>query len=150
MSHRRCANCFISWRRQPGDGLNICPSCEEFTNWCSGCKVPQSKSNFSRNPSNRTGLHKYCRSCSPGVKLRSRYGIDGADYGDLFSAQGGRCAICKRTPPEDQPLVVDHSHVTSEIRGLLCSPCNTALGLLMDSPSVIDSAAAYLRSKSTA
>ncbi|MGK2948022.1 MAG: endonuclease domain-containing protein, partial [Acidimicrobiales bacterium] len=46
---------------------------------------------------------------------------------------------------EDRPLVVDHDHRTGAVRGLLCGPCNRAIGLLRDSPVVCRLAAEYLR-----
>ncbi len=41
-------------------------------------------------------------------------------------------------------LVIDHCHSTGAIRGLLCSNCNTAIGLLSDNPEIIRKAADYL------
>jgi hypothetical protein len=68
--------------------------------------------------------------------------LDG--YADLLADQGGVCAICRKAP-QAKPLCVDHCHTTGAIRGLLCGPCNTALGMLGDDPDRVDSAAAYLR-----
>lgn len=62
----------------------------------------------------------------------------------MLEAQGGVCAICRR-PSDPAPLHVDHDHRTGAIRGLLCSPCNTAIGLLGDDPDRMMAAAAYLR-----
>lgn len=52
----------------------------------------------------------------------------------------GYCEICGAT----ENLVVDHDHETDEVRGVLCSPCNVALGYMQDSPSRLRSAASYL------
>lgn len=150
MSDRSCVRCERNWSPIVGDGLNLCPRCEETHNWCSGCQIACPRDVFNRNPSNRTGLHKYCRSCNHGVRLRSLYGIDAQGYRELFDQQGGRCAICALPPVGGRPLVVDHDHRSLEVRGLLCSQCNAAIGLLMDSPDVIDSAATYVRSHSAA
>jgi hypothetical protein len=40
---------------------------------------------------------------------------------------------------------VDHDHETGKVRSLLNKGCNIAIGLLGDSPTTIDAAAAYLR-----
>ena len=42
-------------------------------------------------------------------------------------------------------LAVDHEHSTAEIRGLLCSMCNHAIGYLDDSPELLRRAIDYLR-----
>ena len=41
-------------------------------------------------------------------------------------------------------LAIDHCHTTRKARGLLCSRCNTALGLFKDDPGVIENALIYL------
>ena len=63
--------------------------------------------------------------------LLSSYNMTPQDYIDLFEKQNGCCAICKR--PESghnvtQHLLVDHNHLTNQVRGLLCSSCNLMLG----------------------
>jgi hypothetical protein len=77
-----------------------------------------------------------------------KYGVTAGDYFGIVAAQGGVCAICGK--PESDPrrsrLSLDHNHTTGQIRGALCSRCNTAIGLLGDDPELIDTAAAYLRS----
>jgi hypothetical protein len=70
------------------------------------------------------------------------YGISWADYEVMFERQGGACAICKRT---GVTLCVDHCHLTGEVRGLLCSRCNCALGFCSDDPALLLAAAEYLQ-----
>lgn len=66
-------------------------------------------------------------------KLLNRYGITVEEYAEMLAGQGGHCAICPRTPEENGKLLsVDHDHETGEVRGLLCQPCNLALGHLED------------------
>lgn len=51
-------------------------------------------------------------------------------YNDLFTAQGGKCCICGETEPRNpyNILCVEHDHRTGRIRGLVCQPCNFAIG----------------------
>lgn len=75
------------------------------------------------------------------------YGISLDQYNELLKAQEGKCSICGATDPRHshkESLIVDHCHKTGAIRGLLCSPCNVALGHFQDSPSLLRTAAAYL------
>lgn len=59
------------------------------------------------------------------------------EYDELAEKQNGKCAICKQTP-KTKLLAVDHDHSCCPtnktcgncVRGLLCSSCNTALGVL--------------------
>ncbi len=39
---------------------------------------------------------------------------------------------------------IDHDHSTGKVRGLLCSCCNTGIGMFKDNPDVLDRAAFYL------
>ena len=67
----------------------------------------------------------------------------------LLDAQGGLCAIC------DRPLVrpfIDHDHRCCPgtywcekcVRGALCRDCNSGIGLLQDSPTILERARVYL------
>lgn len=55
------------------------------------------------------------------------------------------CEICGRAAwLELRAFALDHDHTTGKFCGWLCSPCNTALGLLGDSREVLEKAIAYL------
>jgi hypothetical protein len=70
------------------------------------------------------------------------YGLTGEMYLAMIEAQDGRCPICGGG---SAALVVDHDHRTGRVRGLLCGPCNRALGHLQDQPGLCRAAAGYLR-----
>ena len=76
------------------------------------------------------------------TKLKRAYGITQNDYLEMFNKQNKRCACCNR---ETDKLVVDHNHTTGVIRELLCSPCNTALGLLNEDVTVMQNMSNYVR-----
>jgi len=67
-------------------------------------------------------------------------------YQTSLLAQNSGCAICK-IPFEIFPKspFCDHNHATQQPRGLLCSRCNTGLGMFKDNPSLLEIAAGYLR-----
>lgn len=57
-----------------------------------------------------------------------------------------RCAICRRTEEETKRMFhADHNHETGKLRGLLCSDCNTGIGLLRENEEVLTAAIEYLR-----
>jgi Recombination endonuclease VII len=79
---------------------------------------------------------------------RRRMGIDVSEHDEvaMTNGQGGRCAICGERRPLHGPtgLYVDHDHVTKQVRGLVCPPCNHAIGLMLDDPGRLRKAADYL------
>jgi hypothetical protein len=95
------------------------------------------------------------------TRLMSRYGITMGDYDEMLEAQGGVCGICNKGN-QDKTFHVDHEHdmqVRSgalvdvnignkdAVRGLLCGPCNRALGAFQDSREVLLSAADWVTNK---
>ena len=62
----------------------------------------------------------------------------------LIKAQDNRCLLCGTGYNILRGLVIDHDHETGEIRGALCSACNTGLGLFRDSVPLLYAAIAYL------
>lgn len=73
------------------------------------------------------------------------YGITPEQYQTLLAVQKGRCAICGSTDPgPKRRMCVDHDHKTKKVRGLLCSPCNLAIGLMKENFILFRSAIAYL------
>lgn len=46
-------------------------------------------------------------------------------------------------------LVLDHNHDTGEVRGMICSPCNMALGLIEDSVATLEAMIIYLKDRNT-
>ena len=82
-------------------------------------------------------------------KLRGHYGISLLQYSDLLAAQHGVCAVCHEPETETRhgkvrQMCVDHNHTTGQIRGLICSHCNLAIGYLHDSPARALAIASYL------
>lgn len=79
--------------------------------------------------------------------LRHRYGIDDQWVRAEIAKQGGRCRVCRTefSKRHGQHPNVDHDHVTGKVRGVICGSCNTAAGLLKDSPATAEALAAYLK-----
>jgi hypothetical protein len=136
---RKCVRCDA--RIGDGGATGMCASCAQRNavrvkakpkpRKCDSCE------NFTKYPTAR-----YCSDgCRPRKALRKRvknlttYG--GADKYEkklaLLDAQGGVCAVCGQ-PGE---MVLDHDHVTNHPRGALHSQCNSAFGLLKESPEKI-------------
>ena len=79
--------------------------------------------------------------------LKRKYGISLKRYEELLAYQNGVCAICNNAendPRKGRRLSTDHDHMTDEVRGLLCSRCNAALGLLEEDPKIIEKMFGYI------
>lgn len=90
-----------------------------------------------------------CESCLLKVGcLTKGYKITLESKKALYVAQGGLCAICRRTPTgrdkRSETLHVDHDHATGKIRGLLCINCNQGLGSFKDDRELLEMAVKYL------
>lgn len=80
------------------------------------------------------------------AKVLFKFGITQAELDAMLEAQHNLCAICGNGHVGvGTRLHIDHCHSTGRIRGLLCGKCNTAVGLLDDSPERAEQLAAYLR-----
>lgn len=55
----------------------------------------------------------------------------------------GKCEICGLYLGES--LCADHDHESGEFRGLLCKNCNMGIGMMKDSPTILQAAIEYLR-----
>lgn len=85
-------------------------------------------------------------------ELLKKYGITLDDWNRMYKEQNGVCKICGK--PETKidrrlgivrRLAVDHCHDTGKVRGLLCTECNQAIGLLHHDPKIIKSALEYCK-----
>lgn len=76
-------------------------------------------------------------------QLKRLYGITLEKYKEMFQEQNGCCKICKTHQDElAHTLCVDHNHITSIVRGLLCKSCNLTLGRIENN---INDYADYIR-----
>ena len=77
--------------------------------------------------------------------LKRKFLITLDDYNNMFTSQGGVCAICRETCKTCKTLAVDHCHRTGTIRGLLCQGCNTSISRFNDDIELLLSAIEYLK-----
>ncbi len=76
--------------------------------------------------------------------IERTYDISAEDAYELLLLQGGRCWLCQRATGATKSLAVDHDHVTNEVRGRLCGPCNQFIGRLGDDPEAAQRLVGYL------
>jgi hypothetical protein len=132
---------------------------------CGSCNLIQPFENFPPEPNGRKigKVGAWCKQCCSlknktvyKDKIRNanlkKYGLTLDDYFNLLDKQNHKCKICG-VPSARAPgvgaspgiLCVDHDHETNKVRGLLCSHCNTGLGLFFDDISNLENAIQYLK-----
>lgn len=130
-------------RNTPGSNLK----------WCGRCQQMLPKSAFGRYHKRKDGLNTYCRKCvnayANKARVQSAYGISMQEFEKMLAAQGGGCAICgkkidDRRDGKTRRLCVDHDHDTGRIRGILCTRCNTGIGMFGNDPDLFRRAINYL------
>lgn len=78
--------------------------------------------------------------------LQRAYGITSDQYYTILKDQEYKCAICQvRQANEGRKFALDHCHKTNKVRGILCQPCNTAIGLLKENEDAISKIIPYLK-----
>lgn len=116
---------------------------------CSRCKEMLSVKQFNKHKLAYLGVHPYCKECSSARHLMGKYGMTPEDKSHMYLLQNNCCATCLEFV-ELVKIHVDHCHKTGKVRGLLCSACNKALGLLKDNPQRCMNMAAYLQTNAVA
>lgn len=79
------------------------------------------------------------------LRIKKEYGLTKEDVENLFINQDGKCAICDFDI--SKKYHIDHCHKNGHVRGLLCSKCNHAIGLLKESEILFKKAAQYIRDR---
>lgn len=92
---------------------------------------------------------KHNRAKSVISRVTSEFGVTAEELEDMTLEQNNTCAICGK--PESRMrngvplrLCIDHNHRTGVVRGLLCSRCNVAIGMMDDDPDLFLAAAQYI------
>ena len=132
------------------------------TKRCSLCGELKLISEFYDSKRARSGKRSSCKDCihkkthsSVGKfskfrgRIKRKYGLTTVEYDAQLKLQSGVCAICGNLETslqngEVQRLGVDHNHLTGRFRGLLCTRCNTLLGMAGEDPHILQRAIQYL------
>jgi DNA-directed RNA polymerase subunit RPC12/RpoP len=120
---------------------------------CTKCGEFFQTSKFIKDPRYTRGFGSYCSQCrsnsgkNPELQQKrayynrlKRYGITEDEHKVLQEKHQGICAICG----QQAKLVIDHNHITNNVRGLLCHYCNVLLGMAKDDVNILVKAISYL------
>lgn len=112
----------------------------KLTSWCKACCSKQTSEYYKNNKKKCNQIHrkwvKENKERVAFIKAKSSYGITEGEYKNLKKV----CQICGCK----ENLVIDHSHRTMKIRGMLCQNCNKGLGFFKDNPILLERASDYV------
>ena len=123
---------------------DYCQECFSETKICSICQVRKSIFKFEKNQrtiSGKVSRRGGCKECRkhkkpiPTGKKNEYIKINPPpNIGENF-----HCPVCERNMIKQysNQVVLDHNHKTGEIRGWICRDCNSAIGMLGESTSIL-------------
>lgn len=130
------------------------------TKHCSRCDEIKEITKFSKDRAHSSGYKSACKACAAKdfknwrtlnleqarlrdkiSQYRSSYKLSLEKAEELVRInREGICEICK----QPTKLVVDHCHTSQEVRGFICSACNSVLGYSKDNTTTLRNAIVYL------
>lgn len=163
--HLALGFCKSHYRRfkRYGDPLHIVPSdlapAKVGYRVCNKCEEEKPLEEYPKDSRSLEGRKRVCSTCTNSylqvwasenydrtkdARRRAvvliKYGEAGVAAFDRIMAGEG-CDICHKVRPR---MAIDHDHITGFVRGILCSNCNTALGLVGEDYAVIVGMMDYL------
>jgi hypothetical protein len=87
-------------------------------------------------------------------RIKNTFSLSREEYDAIYESQDGKCKLCTNEFHNNKDLHIDHDHSCCPgrkscgkcVRGLLCSNCNTGIGLFKDNRELLLKAASYLDS----
>ena len=133
----------------------------EGTKYCKSCDTTKPIDDFYLRNKTSMVRHSTCKECDrkrvaenyakdPSIyqnnHLKRNYGITLNEYNEMLKEQDHKCATCGTTEAGGKhgKFMVDHSHNTGKVRGLLCKSCNIALGEIKDNRQTLLNMVEYL------
>lgn len=131
-----------------------CHACLSETKICRRCGNQKSIFDFEKNQRSiagkisRRGECKDCRKRKTPINQKAKRQYEQANPKPPIGAMF-RCPICdvSFTRQFVNDVVLDHDHDTGEMRGYICRMCNSGIGMMEDSPTILARAIAWLQGK---
>ena len=120
---------------------------------CNMCHKLLDTNLFAKNQNginNRSVRRPSCRDCRRKMEGRDMNSAEKREWNRTKPhIQPFKCPICgkKTIAGVTSKIVLDHDHLTGEIRGWICDSCNTGIGRFQDNTNIMRKAIRYLESK---
>jgi hypothetical protein len=133
---RKCKDMlrFLHSHKVDSEGNILYKKCPLGKNWLD-------KLYFGNNTSTKTGISSLCRKCGNDRKKINKYGLPDNYFENALTT----CEVCESS----ENLHIDHCHTIGSFRGVLCSNCNTSLGLLKEDVTIVENLLTYIKSRCT-
>jgi len=123
----------------------ICKNGVAVQRICNHCKKMLFLNHFNNSKNRFLNKESICRVCKKEKRLFRKYNLTISSKAKLLKKQKYKCCSCNKTL-DMKTSCVDHNHSTDKIRGLLCRPCNAAIGLLGDENKIVLNCLTNMRS----
>jgi hypothetical protein len=161
-NRRHAAKPYLATWASARPGHKVCRACNEelpvadfgprkvgkdgLMSWCRKCTTTKKRGRRAADPHARAKERAYEQRADVATRTRTRraarlYEVPAEQLQAMEAEQQGRCAVCGR----QRKLAVDHCHLTGAVRGLLCYPCNIALGQVDDDVERLRQLIAYVK-----
>jgi hypothetical protein len=119
---------------------------EQTKKTCKKCNIEKIKElDFTRSITKGKYQYGNCKLCHQEYTRAWRYGITVEAMNTLLDSNSS-CEICNEVF-DTKRKVIDHCHKDGHIRGILCDSCNTTLGQLERTPSMLEDMINYLKTR---
>lgn len=132
------------------NNTNIYINKKDLTKKCPECQIIKPFDDYgSRKYRRSIGVEFACKDCMRWIRREKKYQISKDFLAKMLAWQNRQCAGCKKTisfysKSKNDVATVDHCHLTSMVRGLLCNNCNSLLGHCKDDLFLLTRLADYL------
>jgi len=128
----------------------------QYRPYCVTCNSKEIKNRKRRIPSPKKVYTSFeINRCNQDNYYMMEYGLTLEDYNKMMIIQNNKCGICGREEEvlyiktqKPKSLSVDHCHQSGKARGLLCSKCNTGIGMFKENVENMENAIKYLEDHS--
>lgn len=126
---------------------------------CPSCNKNKHKTSFSKDGTRPNGLCWQCKECAKKsrqssycaarqkiINIKTKYKVTTEEIKLLMKIV--HCDLCGKkiswTPGAKTRAMIDHCHDSNQVRGILCSSCNTGLGKIGDTVATVKRALSYV------
>jgi len=142
---KKCLDCDA----QVPQARRLCPPCAKARNREAARRWREANPEKAREATRKTMARrrKEAPAAIAWAKAKSKYRLTEESYAAMLAEADGKCLVCAQSFTEagTGKIVIDHHHGSGQVRGLICSGCNTAIGYVREDIERMTRMISYLR-----